>query len=218
MPNPYARMGLTLLYALKMKKYTTLIILVGLILIAGVAVQFVKQHTNNNVMKGYLLIAEDQELKLLPELGINPDEWKVVITGVGAINIMQATRTIPKDALVVNIGYAGSSNFEIGEWIDVTEARLNHPMVTYPEPVLNLSVRASELNLKPEVTNKIRQAVCYSGTDFVTASEFRDCAFDMEVAFIAAMGFTRLCSLKYVSDNLDLHDYREMGSGVEARH
>lgn len=201
-----------------MKKYTTLILLVGLILTAGIITQIVKQHKPHQVMKGYLLIAEEQELKLLPELGLNADDWHVVITGVGAINILQVTRTIPKDALVVNVGYAGSSNFEIGSWIDVTEARLNHPMVTYPEPTLNLSVRASELGLKTEVMNKICPAVCYSGTDFVTTSEFRDCVFDMEVAFIAAMGFTRLCSLKYVSDNLDLHDYREKGAGVEASH
>lgn len=201
-----------------MKKHTTLLLLVGIILIAGVATQIVKQHKKQPIMKGYLLIAEDQELKLLPELGLNADEWKVIITGVGAINIMHATRSIPKDALVVNVGYAGSSNFKIGEWVDVTEARLNHPLVTYPEPTLNLTVRASELGLKDDAMKKMRQAVCYSGTDFVTASEFRDCAFDMEVAFIAAMGFTRLCSLKYVSDNLDLHDYREKGAGVEARH
>ena len=200
-----------------MKKYTTLILLVGLILIAGVATQVVKQTKNKEVMKGYLLIAEEQELKLLPELGLNPEEWKIIITGVGAINIMNATRSIPKDALVVNVGYAGSSNFEIGTWVDVTEARLHHPKVTYSEPTLLLSVRARELGIKQEAMDKMKQAVCYSGVDFVTESCFRDCAFDMEITFIAAQGFTRLCSLKYVSDNLDIHAYREVGAGVAAR-
>ena len=217
MPNLYEKKDSTLLCVLDMKKYTTLIILAGLILIAGVAVQVVKQNKTKDIMKGYLLIAEEQELKLLPELGLNPDEWKVVITGVGAINIMNATRSIPKDALVVNVGYAGSSNFEIGTWVDVTEARLHHPKVTYPEPTLTLNVRAQELGLKPEVLAEMKQAVCYSGVDFVTESCFRDCAFDMEVTFIAAQGFTRLCSLKYVSDNLDIHTYREVGAGVAAR-
>lgn len=200
-----------------MKKYTTLILLVGLILIAGVAVQIVKQNKPKDIMKGYLLIAEEQELKLLPELGLNPEEWKIIITGVGAINIMNATRSIPKDALVVNVGYAGSSNFEIGTWVDVTEARLHHPKVTYSEPTLLLSVRAQELGIKQEAMDKMKQAVCYSGVDFVTESCFRDCAFDMEITFIAAQGFTRLCSLKYVSDNLDIHAYREVGAGVAAR-
>lgn len=217
MPNPYEKKDSTLLYVLDMKKYTTLIILAGLILIAGVAVQVVKQNKPRDIMKGYLLIAEEQELKLLPELGLNPDEWKVIITGVGAINIMNATRSIPKDALVVNVGYAGSSNFEIGTWVDVTEARLHHPKVTYSEPTLLLSVRAQELGIKQEAMDKMKQAVCYSGVDFVTESCFRDCAFDMEVTFIAAQGFTRLCSIKYVSDNLDIHAYREVGAGVAAR-
>lgn len=217
MPNPYEKKDSTLLYVLDMKKYTTLIILAGLILIAGVAVQVVKQNKLRDIMKGYLLIAEEQELKLLPELGLNPEEWKVIITGVGAINIMNATRSIPKDALVVNVGYAGSSNFEIGTWVDVTEARLHHPKVTYSEPTLLLSVRAQELGIKQEAMDKMKQAVCYSGVDFVTESCFRDCAFDMEVTFIAAQGFTRLCSIKYVSDNLDIHAYREVGAGVAAR-
>lgn len=217
LPNPYEKKDSTLLYVLDMKKHTTLIILVGLILIAGVATQVVKQTKNKEVMKGYLLIAEEQELKLLPDLGLNPEEWKVIITGVGAINIMNATRSIPKDALVVNVGYAGSSNFEIGTWVDVTEARLHHPKVTYSEPTLLLSVRAQELGIKQEAMDKMKQAVCYSGVDFVTESCFRDCAFDMEVTFIAAQGFTRLCSIKYVSDNLDIHAYREVGAGVAAR-
>lgn len=201
-----------------MKKYTTLIILVILIAIVGIGTQYLKHvKSNNTIMKGYILIAEEQELRLIEDLGLCKDEWQVVITGVGAINIMQATRSIPKDALVVNIGYAGSSNFEIGSWVDVTEAKLHHPKVTYPEPSLPLTVRAKEVGVTPSIAEKMHQAICYSGVDFVTESIFRDCAFDMEVSFIAAMGFTRLCSLKYVSDNLDLHAYREVGAGVEAR-
>jgi hypothetical protein len=37
----------------------------------------------------------------------------------------------------------------------------------------------------------------------------------MELAYIAAMGFTHLSSLKVVSDNLSLHAYREVAAGVE---
>ncbi len=201
-----------------MKKYTTLILLVVLIILAGVGTQLYKQTKSNHTeMKGYILIAEDQELKLIEELGLCADEWQVVITGVGALNIMQATRSIPKDALVVNIGYAGSSNFEIGSWVDVTEAKLHHPKVTYPEPTQLLTVHAKEIGVTPAIADTMLQAVCYSGVDFVTESIFRDCAFDMEVAFIAGMGFSRFCSIKYVSDNLDLHSYRKVGAGVEGR-
>jgi hypothetical protein len=37
----------------------------------------------------------------------------------------------------------------------------------------------------------------------------------MELAYIAAMGFHNLTSLKIVSDNLSLHDYREVAAAVE---
>ena len=36
----------------------------------------------------------------------------------------------------------------------------------------------------------------------------------MELAFIAALGFRTLHSIKHVSDNLSLHTYRETASGV----
>lgn len=61
----------------------------------------------------------------------------------------------------------------------------------------------------------IIKAPCFTGTDFVLASDYRDCVFDMELAFIAALGFRRLSSLKYVSDNLSLHAYHDLTHGVE---
>ena len=45
-------------------------------------------------------------------------------------------------------------------------------------------------------------------------SDYQDCVFDMELAYIAALGFEQLYSLKIVSDNLSLHDYREVAAGV----
>ena len=54
------------------------------------------------------------------------------------------------------------------------------------------------------------RAICYSNTDFVTASPYNDCVFDMELAYICALGFTHVSAIKYVSDNLSLHTYREV--------
>jgi hypothetical protein len=80
--------------------------------------------------------------------------------------------------------------------------------VTYPEPELKIP------NLQSPLSN-CRRAICYTNTDFVLASDYKDCVFDMELAFVAALGFTRLHSLKYVSDNLSLHTYHELTHGVE---
>ena len=59
------------------------------------------------------------------------------------------------------------------------------------------------------------RAVCYTNTDFVLASDYKDCVLDMELAFIAALGFKHPHALKYVSDNLSLHAYHELTHGVE---
>ena len=141
-----------------------------------------------------------------------PGETNIIVTGVGALNILRSLRDLPRDTELINIGYCGSANYAIGTVVEVTESRLHHPNVTYPEPrqelqpVDDLFFRA----LNPQ------KAVCYSNTDFVFASPYKDCVFDMELAYICAMGFTRVSSIKVVSDNLSLRDYREIADGVEA--
>ena len=163
-------------------------------------------------MAKYIFMAEEGEHVLLDQvreqLGLDLSDATLVYTGVGAINIIRSLQDLDREAEVYNIGYAGSANFDLGSWVEVTEVRLNHPNVTYPEP---------ELKLKPiGLSNQqVKQAVCYSNCDFVLASDYKDCVFDMELAFIAALGFKHLHSLKHVSDNLSLHTYHDLTHGVE---
>ena len=163
-------------------------------------------------MKKYIIMAEEGERVLLDkvrdELGLDLQDAELIYTGVGAINIIRSLQDLDREAELINIGYAGSANFDLGTWVEVTEVRLNHPNVTYKEPVLTLD------NGQWTMDN-VRQAVCYSNCDFVLASDYRDCVFDMELAFIAALGFKKLHSLKYVSDNLSLHAYHDLTHGVE---
>ncbi len=158
-------------------------------------------------MKKLVLIAEEQERALAEQYfpGI-----EVLVTGVGALNIMKSTRNIPLDTEIFNIGYAGSANFEIGTIVEVTESRLNHPNVDYPEPKYMLE----NLQFSQFSNPQIKNAICYTGVDFVLQSNYKDCVFDMELAFICGMGFKHVHALKYVSDNLSLHEYREVGAGV----
>ncbi len=163
-------------------------------------------------MTKYIFMAEEGEHVLLDQvreqLGLDLSDATLVYTGVGAINIIRSLQDLDREAEVYNIGYAGSANFDLGSWVEVTEVRLNHPNVTYPEP---------ELKLEPiGLSNQqVKQAVCYSNCDFVLASDYKDCVFDMELAFIAALGFKHLHSLKHVSDNLSLHTYHDLTHGVE---
>ena len=163
-------------------------------------------------MAKYIIMAEEGELPLIDkareELGLDLRDAEILFTGVGAINIIRSLQHLDREVELYNIGYAGSANFDLGSWVEVTEVRLNHPNVTYAEPELKLSAISNPHSV-------VKQAVCYSNCDFVLASDYKDCVFDMELAFIAALGFKHLHALKYVSDNLSLHAYHEHTRGVE---
>ncbi len=168
-------------------------------------------------MAKYIVMAEEGELPLIDkareELGLDLRDAEILFTGVGAINIIRSLQHLDREAELYNIGYAGSANFDLGSWVEVSEVRLNHPNVTYAEPRLPLIDESlgAELPLEHET----RRAICYTNCDFVLASDYKDCVFDMELAFIAALGFKHLHALKYVSDNLSLHAYHEHTRGVE---
>jgi len=168
-------------------------------------------------MSKYIVMAEEGELALLEkaqeQLGLDLRDAQILYTGVGAINVIRSLQDLDREAELYNIGYAGSANFDIGTWVDVSEVRLNHPNVTYPEPKLMLIDET--LGVELPLDHETRRAVCYTNTDFVLASDYKDCVFDMELAFIAALGFKHLHSLKYVSDNLSLHSYHDLTHGVE---
>ena len=161
--------------------------------------KLIAQHLNGEMKEGQWHMADGSV-------------WDIIVTGVGAINVMKTLRDTPRNSQIINIGYAGSANYEIGSVVCVREARLNHPCVTYPEPQLLLKTLPPEWLKEP---SKCLESVCYSNTDFVLQSDYKDSAFDMELAYIAALGFENLVSLKIVSDNLSLHDYREVAAGVE---
>ena len=170
-------------------------------------------HANLEIMARYIIMAEEGEHVLLKQvreqLGLDLSDAELIYTGVGAINVIRSLQHLDREAELINIGYAGSANFDIGTWVEVTEVKLNHPAVSYKEP---------ELKPTPVPSLKGRaltRAICYTNTDFVLASDYKDCVFDMELAFIAALGFKNLHSLKFVSDNLSLHGYHELTHGVE---
>ncbi len=163
-------------------------------------------------MARFIIMAEEGERVLLDQaketLGLDLSDAELIFTGVGAINIIRSLQHLDREAELINIGYAGSANFDLGTWVEVTEVRLNHPNVTYSEPELKISNQQSTIN-------NVKQAPCFTSIDFVLASDYKDCVFDMELAFIAALGFTNLHSYKYVSDNLSLHAYHDLTHGVE---
>ena len=142
-----------------------------------------------------VVIAEKEELELVKKLGY--ENKPILITGVGGVNVIKALKNIPKDEYIINIGYAGSNNLPIGSEILVKHCHTHHPNVDFKENSYDVLSLGGDCD-------------CYTSTDFVTNTNIEEpCVFDMELAFICALGFREIKSIKVVSDNLCIKEYRD---------
>lgn len=149
-----------------------------------------------------VVIAEKEELKLVEELGFKDEP--IIITGVGGINVLNALKNIPKNEYIVNIGYAGSNNIEIGKRVAVSAVKTLHEKANFTEQSKCCYVQTKNHDVV---------APCYTSTDFVTKTKIKeDCVFDMELAFICSL-FDNVWSIKVVSDNLSHKQYKQKIKG-----
>ena len=119
---------------------------------------------------------------------------KILKVGVGGLNVYKSLRHIPTDTPIINFGYVGSNCLPIGSEVEVGRCGLYHPNVDYDEPMFDLGGTVP----------------CLTSNDFVLSTEIQEpVVFDMELAYILAMGFSSVKSIKIVSDNLNLKQYNE---------
>ena len=152
-----------------------------------------KLHRGKGSEVKLIVVATDEEYKLAKK------RFKghlIIKTGVGGINVVRKLKRLPKWLKITNFGYVGSNVLPIGTEVRVGESRLYHPNVIYNEP---------EYTLDKESIIK-----CFTSNDFVLETKIeKPCVFDMELAYILALGFKRVESIKIVSDNLSLKQYEE---------
>ena len=142
------------------------------------------------------VIAMQTETCLLDEI----QRENCIITGAGALNVINSLKGMDLDTPILNIGYAGSNSLPIGSRVRVGKVMLYHPNVDIDEPVYVLDGKIN----------------CYTSNDFVLSTEIREpCVFDMELAFIMALGFRNVISEKVVSDNLSLKEFSNTRSEWE---
>jgi len=141
-------------------------------------------------VRKYAVIATESERRLIPAKERNRE---VIVTGVGGTNAILALRDIPRDADILNIGYAGSLHLPIGTQVRVGRVRLYHPNATFAERTFELASGS---------------ALCLTAGDFVEGGDIeKDAVVDMELAYIAALGFTNIKAIKVISDNLRYKQY-----------
>ena len=144
-------------------------------------------------MKPIIVVATDEEYKLAQK---RFKRHHIMQTGVGGINVVRKLKRLPKWLKILNFGYVGSNNIPIGTEVKVGECRLYHPNVIYSEKIYSLD---KESIIK-----------CFTSNDFVLETKItKPCVFDMELAYICALGFKNIKSIKIVSDNLSLRQYEE---------
>lgn len=136
-----------------------------------------------------ILVAMPEEIQLT-----NSNREDVVVTGVGALNVIKTLKNVDRKTPIINVGYAGSNTIKKGTWVKIGDVKTFHPNVTFDEPVFVLD----------------GDTTCYTAGDFVTQTDIKEpCVFDMELAYILALGFTNVTSYKMVSDCLNINEFED---------
>lgn len=137
-----------------------------------------------------IVVAMNDELALVR--GHELDD--IVITGIGGVNVVSALQRISRDTPIYNVGYAGSNCIPKGTRCRIGTVSAYHPKATFEENSFVLS----------------GDTPCYTASDFVTQTDIKEpCVFDMELAYILALGFTNVYAEKIVSDNLSAEEYEQ---------
>lgn len=144
-------------------------------------------------MRRIVAVATPEERKLIKCFLADEDYDAVVITGVGGTNVVRTLRTYPQDTHIINIGFAGSATIPKGVAVGIKDVSLFHENCDYEEPVMKLADKGAH---------------CYTSCDFVGDKTAENSVFDMELAFIAALGFLKIESIKVISDSIDYKEYQ----------
>lgn len=162
-----------------------------------IAIASVSFCSCSNGGKLVILAAEEFEYNKCCEIF---PEIECIRTGVGAGNVIKACSTLPQGTRIINIGYAGSNNIEIGTVTLVSDT------FRYTDGKYEFDDHANPLHLSDE------GLPCYTGNSFFTESDKTEpTLYDMELNYMASF-FPHLelvASVKIVSDNLSVEEYKK---------
>ena len=107
---------------------------------------------------------------------------------------MAKQQTIINNKNIINVGFAGSAKIPKGSVVRVKQVSLFHEKCNYEEPIISLDYKGVK---------------CYTSCDFVGNKDAENSVFDMELAFIAALGFYKVEGIKVISDSIDYEEYEK---------
>ena len=137
-----------------------------------------------------IVVATEEECRKAKELFIGNE---IIQTGVGPLNIIEKLRELPRETEIINFGYCGSNSIAKGTRVEVSTCELMHENADFQSPKYIMQENG---------------VGCYTSNDFVLNTQKKEpCVFDMELAYILALGFKNVRSIKIVSDNLNYKEY-----------
>ena len=160
-------------------------------------------------------IAEKLNLNKINEKLYKNENISLLISGIGkqrtAISLSKYLCENKKPNKIINIGYAGSTDIEIGKWVCISRSYNYEWEIPGEEKYSMLDFGSQKLNILSN--EKIEKVECYSAECFVVNTDIEEhVAFDMELHSIAILCDEYeipLYSLKKISDNLSLENYYE---------
>ena len=159
-----------------------------------------------------VVVATDEEYEFVRK---RFKEEEIIKTGVGAINVINALKDLPKDTPILNYGLVGSNKIPKGTFCTISKCKLYHPTVEYDEIEFDLRNGIDE-STQPLILAFENYVTCYTSNDFVLWTSIEEpVVFDMELAYILALGFTKVRSVKQVSDTLNLDEYNLSAKNLE---
>lgn len=174
-------------------------------------------------MKNILLVCamEKESKRIVDKLKMNKvsdfvyknENITILITGIGkqrtAINLTEYLCKEEKPDLIVNIGYAGSTDIPIGKWVGISKSYNYEWFIPGEEQYSFLDLGNKSLET---ITGKgLEYVECYSAESFVTETNLiGHIAFDMELHSVVVVGEMYnipVMAFKKISDNLSLEKY-----------
>lgn len=160
-------------------------------------------------------IAKKLNMNKINEKLYRNENISLLISGIGkqrtAICLTKYLCENKKPSKIINIGYAGSTDIEIGKWVNITRSYNYEWEIPGEEKYSMLDFGNQKLCTLEN--NKIEKVECYSAECFVTDTDIEEhIAFDMELHSIAILCDEYnipLYSIKKISDNLNLEHFYE---------
>ncbi|MBP3708130.1 MAG: hypothetical protein J6J36_05935 [Clostridia bacterium] len=158
-------------------------------------------------------IVEKLNLEQINEELFRKENITLLLSGIGkqrtAISLTKYLCENSKPDLIINIGYAGSTDIKVGSWVNITKS-YNYEWYIPGEEKYSFTDYGNKELVLLNNTN-MQKVECYSSESFVTETDLEGhIAFDMElhsVVVVCDMFKIPVMALKKISDNLSLNDY-----------